>query len=134
MEGATVKPNKHFDVTFLMAQKHKLLELRTSLLNRMKTMAQEEIAVPSDEVIEEGDQAQTYLNQNIAFGLKQRELNQLREIEAALERIQDGSYGVCEETEEPIAKKRLEKMPWTRLSIQAAEALERDQQNFQKIS
>ncbi len=129
-----MKPNKHFDVTFLMAQKHKLLELRTSLLNRMKTMAQEEIAVPSDEVIEEGDQAQTYLNQNIAFGLKQRELNQLREIEAALERIQDGSYGVCEETEEPIAKKRLEKMPWTRLSIQAAEALERDQQNFQKIS
>lgn len=128
-----MKPNNHFEVTFLMAQKHKLLELRTSLLNRMKSTAKEEIAVPADEVIEEGDQAQSYLNQNIAFGLKQRELTQLREIEAALERIQDGTYGICEDTEEPISKKRLERMPWTRLSIQAAEALEREQQNFQKI-
>jgi DnaK suppressor protein len=68
----------------------------------------------------------------LSFGLRERELYQLREIEAALMRIEMGSYGICEDTDEPIGKKRLEKMPWTRLSIQAAEAEEREKQFYVK--
>ena len=67
------------------------------------------------------------------MALRERDLFKLREIEAALIRIDDGTYGLCEELEEPISKKRLQKVPWARLSIEAAEQLERDQQQYQKI-
>jgi DnaK suppressor protein len=49
---------------------------------------------------------------------------QLAEIEFALARIESGTYGVCEETEEPIEVDRLLAIPWTRLSIEGAEIRE----------
>ncbi len=49
----------------------------------------------------------------------------LREIEAALERIEDGTYGICEMTGNPINADRLEAMPTARLCIEAQEEEER---------
>ena len=49
----------------------------------------------------------------------------LREIEAALERIENGTYGVCEKTGQPINVERLEAMPTARLCIEAQEEEER---------
>jgi RNA polymerase-binding transcription factor DksA len=49
---------------------------------------------------------------------------ELSEIEAALKRLQDGKYGVCEITGKPIATDRLRALPWTRLSKTAAAGLE----------
>jgi len=46
------------------------------------------------------------------------------EIEMALGRIENGTYGICEETEEPIETDRLLAIPWTRLSIEGAELRE----------
>jgi DnaK suppressor protein len=57
--------------------------------------------------------------------LDNRERQQLREIDAALQRIEDGSYGVCEATGEPIPFKRLEAVPTARFTVQARESLER---------
>ncbi len=45
---------------------------------------------------------------------------QLGEVEAALQRLRDGRYGLCERTGEPIAAPRLRALPWTRLSQAAA--------------
>ena len=132
-QGESYMGSSHFNAKFYEAQKALLLKLKNELLNSMKTKFQEDLHVDVDEVIEDGDQAQTYLNQNIQFGLRERELSKLREIEYALARIEDGTYGICEETDEPISKKRLEKMPWTRLSIQAAEEVERENQSFQRV-
>lgn len=125
--------SKDFSKSWLESQKKLLLKLKEDVVNRLKEMGTEDLKVDTDQVIEDGDQAQTYLDQNVNFGLRERELSRLREIEAALHRIEDGSYGYCEETDEPIGKKRLEKMPWTRLSIQAAEQEEREAQRFHKI-
>jgi DnaK suppressor protein len=50
--------------------------------------------------------------------------SQLIEIESALARIENGSFGVCEETEEYIEPERLRAIPWTRLSIEGAEIRE----------
>lgn len=56
--------------------------------------------------------------------------NRLRdEVSEALERMNDGTYGICEETEEPIGFKRLQAQPWTRLSIDAQVDLERRNKN-----
>ena len=122
-----------FTKTWIESQKKALLTIKEEIVNRLAEMGTEDLHVDTDQVIEDGDQAQTYLDQNVNFGLRERELHRLREIDAALHRIEDGSYGFCEETDEPIGKKRLEKMPWTRLSIQAAEQEEREAQRFHKI-
>lgn len=123
-----------FDKKFLEQQKNLLLKLRSDILNSMREKNNEDIVVSPDQVVEEGDQAQAYLDQNVTFGLREREVRRLREVEAALQRIEDGTYGFCEETDEPINKKRLEKMPWTRLSIEAAEQMEKDGIPLKKIS
>ena len=117
---------------FIESQKKKLLQLKMDIVNNIRLKAKEDPQVSSDEVIEDGDQAQNYLDQNLNLGLRERELFRLREIEAALARIDDGSYGICEETDEPIGKKRLEKIPWTRLSIYAAEDDERENSQYLK--
>jgi len=44
----------------------------------------------------------------------------LAEVEAALLRLQNGTYGFCEETGEPISSTRLKVIPWTRFSRAAA--------------
>ena len=48
------------------------------------------------------------------------EESELSEIDAALQRIADGTYGVCEGTGEPIAPERLRVLPWTRFSKEEA--------------
>ena len=50
------------------------------------------------------------------------------EIEFALSRIENGTYGICEMTEEKIENDRLLAIPWTRLSIEGAATHRRDQQ------
>ncbi|RYZ88543.1 MAG: TraR/DksA family transcriptional regulator, partial [Proteobacteria bacterium] len=50
--------------------------------------------------------------------------SQLLEIEYALSRIENGTYGICEETDEAIEVARLFAIPWTRLSIEGAELQE----------
>ena len=121
---------KYFDDEFIVQQKNKLLEMRSEVMNKIHAQDKEDITVPPEEMIEEGDIAQTFLNQELSFELRERELRRLREIDMALAKIDYGTYGICEDTEEPIGRKRLEKMPWTRLSIQAAEQEERDGRQY----
>ncbi|MDR1254787.1 MAG: TraR/DksA C4-type zinc finger protein [Puniceicoccales bacterium] len=48
----------------------------------------------------------------------------LKEVEAAIERIFEGTYGICEITGKPILKKRLESIPYTRYSVEGQEHIE----------
>ncbi|MCA9712379.1 MAG: TraR/DksA C4-type zinc finger protein, partial [Myxococcales bacterium] len=50
----------------------------------------------------------------------------LREVEAALQRMDDGTYGICEETDEPIPFARLHAEPTTRYTVEALELLEQE--------
>jgi RNA polymerase-binding protein DksA len=63
--------------------------------------------------------------QDFMLGLAETERSLLREIDAALQRIQDGTYGVCQMTGEPIPDARLEAKPWAMYTIEAARRLER---------
>jgi len=63
--------------------------------------------------------------QEFALGLMSSERKILLEIEAALQRIRDGRYGVCEGTGKPIGKKRLEAIPWARYSMEYAQMVEK---------
>jgi len=59
------------------------------------------------------------------LGLVESERKLLSEIDAALQRIEDGTYGICEGTGQPILKGRLEAIPWTRYCAPYASLLEK---------
>jgi RNA polymerase-binding transcription factor DksA len=65
-------------------------------------------------------------DQDFALGMLSSEQDAAYEIEAALDRIRSGNYGVCELTRKPISPGRLEAIPWTRFSAEAENQLERD--------
>jgi len=62
--------------------------------------------------------------QEFALGLMDSERKLLREIDDALGRIEQGTYGICEGTGKPIPKARLEAQPWARYCIEYARMLE----------
>ena len=62
---------------------------------------------------------------NVAMGRASSRRKLISKIEAALKRIDDGSYGYCEETGDPISLRRLDARPIATLSIEAQERHER---------
>jgi DnaK suppressor protein len=71
------------------------------------------------------DRASSETDRAIELRARDRQRKLIAKIDAALERIDAGTYGYCEETGEPIALKRLEARPIATLSIEAQERHER---------
>ena len=71
------------------------------------------------------DRASLETERAIELRTRDRERKLISKIDAALLRIEDGSYGYCEETDEPIGIKRLEARPIATLSLEAQERHER---------
>lgn len=63
-------------------------------------------------------------DQDFMLGLAETEREMIRDIDRALQRIQDRTYGICEATGQPITKARLEAKPWATYSIAAKRQLE----------
>ncbi len=64
-------------------------------------------------------------DQDFMLGLAETERRRLREIDDALKRIEDKTYGVCQMTGKPIPKARMNAKPWARYTIEAAREIER---------
>ena len=71
------------------------------------------------------DRASSETDRAIELRARDRQRKLIAKIDAALRRIEDGSYGYCEETGEPIALSRLEARPIATLSLEAQERHER---------
>ncbi len=71
------------------------------------------------------DRASSETDRSLELRTRDRQRKLISKIEAALKRIEDGSYGYCEETGEPISLKRLDARPIATLSIEAQERHER---------
>ena len=71
------------------------------------------------------DRASSETDRAIELRARDRQRKLISKIDAALQRIDDGTYGYCEETGEPIALKRLDARPIATLSIEAQERHER---------
>jgi DnaK suppressor protein len=63
-------------------------------------------------------------DQDFMLGLAAAERDQLREIDQALARIEDRTYGVCQLTGKPIPKARLDAKPWAKYTVEAARQME----------
>jgi DnaK suppressor protein len=73
------------------------------------------------------DEVQHATERELAIRNLDRESNLLRNVRAALRRIEDGSFGVCLHCEEDISPKRLAAVPWTAFCIQCQEIADRTQ-------
>ncbi len=71
------------------------------------------------------DRASSETDRSIELRARDRQRKLISKIDAALARIEDGTYGYCEETGEPISLRRLEARPIATLSIDAQERHER---------
>lgn len=76
------------------------------------------------------DRASSETDRAIELRARDRQRKLIAKIEAAIARIDDGSYGFCEETGEPISLKRLEARPIATLSLEAQERHERNERVF----
>jgi DnaK suppressor protein len=71
------------------------------------------------------DRASSETDRAIELRARDRQRKLIAKIDAALQRIEDNTYGYCEETGEPIALKRLEARPIATLSVEAQERHEK---------
>lgn len=94
---------------------------RTELAQVLQTrdgIAIEKSADPMDEI-------QYASERDLAIGNVDREYALLRQVQAALRRIQDGAFGVCADCDSPISLKRLAAVPWAARCIRCQEAADR---------
>ena len=109
--------------------KQKLLNAKADLMNRARQAAQDfnQIDKASGDEI---DQSAAHQEEHTFLINQNRIKEQIIEIDFALARIQHGTYGICEETEEKIESDRLLAIPWTRLSIEGAELRENAKRKY----
>jgi DnaK suppressor protein len=104
--------------------RQKLLRWRAELLaestETLQHLKEESLAEP-----DLTDRATLETERAIELRTRDRERKLISKIDAALMRIEDGSYGYCEETDEPISLRRLEARPIATLSLEAQERHER---------
>src|SRR5499433_1222755 len=108
--------------------KQRLIELRAQLLNNADDTGQHlrENEITTDP----SDRATLEEEYTLELRTRDRERKLLKKVEKSLRMIEDGSYGYCEETGEPIGVPRLIARPMTTLSIEAQERRERVQKLY----
>lgn len=117
------------DEPFMCAQQKayfqtKLESWKADILRESKSTI-EVLQGESAKMPDSADRASSETDRSIELRARDRQRKLVKKIDAALKRIQDGSYGYCEETGEPISLKRLDARPIATLSIEAQEAHER---------
>jgi DnaK suppressor protein len=105
-----------------------LLAARDAMERRR--LAHVDVALPTEShLADEMDLASRDQDMGFALLLASKDQSLGSEVEAALKRMDDGSYGLCEGTDEPIGFRRLEARPWTRYSVGYQEQVEREERS-----
>src|SRR5215471_12342318 len=104
--------------------RHKLLAWKDEILKEAKeTLAH--LQAENENHPDLADRASSETDRAIELRARDRQRKLIAKIDAALTRLDDGTYGYCEETGEPISLKRLEARPIATLSVEAQERHER---------
>ncbi|MDB4860882.1 RNA polymerase-binding protein DksA [Alphaproteobacteria bacterium] len=101
----------------LLSWKNELLKESSQTLNNLQSDNEAKPDIT--------DRASEEIDRSFELRTRDRERKLINKINSALQRIEDGSYGYCEETGEPIGLKRLEARPVATLSLEAQEMHEK---------
>jgi DnaK suppressor protein len=107
-----------------------LTEKRDEIIKKAKQTLEEDMALDASDLPDEMDLASSEYLQSFTFRLRGREKVFLDKIEIALRKIEEGTFGNCEECGEEIAVKRLEARPETGLCIRCKEDQERHEKDY----
>ena len=121
----TKKQLNHF-VIMLLEKRHEILgnvtDMEKEALRKARSEATGDL---SSMPIHMADLGTDNYEQEFALELMDGERKLLREIDEALEKIENGTYGICEGTGKPISIERLEALPWAKYTIEHVRELEK---------
>ena len=126
----TVSANR---AKFLASAREQLLETRAKLLGEIDSEMRAEREGNKDEGMDTYDLASEERDREINFILSDRERVKLQQIDDALARLDDGSYGICESCGLEIGEERLEAMPFTRLCRDCQQDQEREEKSQRRF-
>ena len=107
--------------------KKKLLARREELLKTIARTEEEGRQADDDPTVDLADKAANSYTKEFLFGMTNTDRGILNLIDAALKRIEEDEYGVCNNCREEMQQKRLEAVPWAKHCINCQEKAERGQ-------
>jgi len=113
--------------------KIRLFEERRRILNDIEKLVKESNELGKNGTMDIGDEASDLSNRQLLLSLNEADRKKLLDIEEALERIEEGTYGICEECGEPISIKRLEVNPTSIYCVECKTRLEQIQKKEQAV-
>jgi DnaK suppressor protein len=124
-----VLANNELDKEFVDKQRERLEELRVELARMVEGLEedQQDRAESEGDMTENdsGDMSHSLFTRELDAGIEQTVERRLRNVERALQKIEEGTYGICDATGEPISKGRLEAVPEALYTLQAQQRQER---------
>lgn len=102
-----------------------LLREREQIVGEVKQIHESSKEMGQDGIQDIGDEAANIYNKQILLSLNENERMRLQEVDESLDRIGNGSYGICEECGEPIGIKRLEVRPIAKYCVPCKTKLEK---------
>ena len=104
--------------------RRKLLKIKAELLDETRSTI-EGLQDGSRNIPDVADRASEETDRALELRIRDRQRKLVSKVDAALRRIEEGEYGYCQDTGEPISLKRLDARPTTTLSLEAQERHER---------
>jgi DnaK suppressor protein len=102
----------------------RLLKMRENILNKAKKLKEDSYNLGTDGIQDMADAASNTYNADILMSISDNDLTLLKDIDNSLDKLNKGSYGICEECEEKISEKRLEANPVARYCITCKRQME----------
>ncbi|MBN2702789.1 MAG: TraR/DksA C4-type zinc finger protein [Pontiellaceae bacterium] len=124
-----IAKSKFFTQKQLKEQLRRLLELRERVTGEIISINRDSLSnMEPDPSL--SDQGTDTFDREFALNQLSNEQDVLFEVDEAIRRIENGTYGICEMTHEPINIERLEALPYVRYSVQAQAELERGRATY----
>jgi DnaK suppressor protein len=118
------------DQEFIGAQRQRLIDLRDELTRLRDGLDEDEVELEGggDDFSEtdSGDMSQSIFDREMDASVGEGVERRLREVARALQKIEEGSYGVCDDTGEEIPRGRLEAVPEAIRTVEAQQRFERE--------
>jgi len=125
VEKESVMEGNSLDKKTLLRFKKILLKEREQIVGEVKQTYESSQEVGQDGIQDIGDEAANIYNKQILLSLNESERKRLQEVDEALDRIANGTYGICEECGEPISLKRLEVRPVAKYCVACLSKMEK---------
>ncbi len=122
--------NTELDREFIERQRERLVELRAEFVRMHGGLEEDQRDRAEDEgdftEHDSGDASQSLFTRELDATVEQTVENRLQYVDRALQKIEEGTYGVCDDTGEPIPKGRLEAVPEAIYTVEAQQRRERE--------